>query len=160
MSVEPPRRVLLSASVHPIAALWLLSRITGRDGDPDIRSAAQTFDQHGQQVKARALRDALAQLQTAVLHLQAEDLLPRIGNAEITKSEMASESRSVSTSLDSPTTVTVAHAAEYLRVRPRRVIQFIDDGNGVLKAEHDGRGRPWRVDRQSLRDLKNARDAR
>jgi len=156
MPSEPPRRVLLRASVHPAAALWLLRRVAGGEGAADIRKSAEAFERSGQPGHAAALRDAWAQLQQAAAQLTTDDLLPRIGSSEVVGSEMAAQSGHVVASLVMSTTV--AYAAGLLGAKPRQFINLIHDG--VLIATHDGRGRTWRVDPQSLQDLLDVRNAR
>jgi hypothetical protein len=145
----------LMASVPAPAALWLLRWVNGsRPGGPDMLQAAAQFERNGQPAVGRALRFAYGQLEQSADLLKLDEVLPRIGSAEVAGSEMAAGSGAAG--VPPRPTLTVAKTAKDLDLTPRQVINLLHN-EVLVGSQPGGRGCAWEIDRQSVYDLREAR---
>jgi len=154
------RRPLLGAYVPPVAAVWMMRHIRGRDGsrsglrEVDVADAIAHFRSTGQPDAARAIEGAFAQLCEAERQWEQsrrEDAISASGSAEMPDEDAVTASdRARGQQAEGPEVVGTTVAAGLLGCTDRRVRQLLDDGLLVGRKV----GRQWLVDEASIAAMK------
>lgn len=129
-------RVLLSASVPPLASSWLFREVGGQ-----MKQAADDCARRGMLELARQLYYAHAQLQSSASYLTNEDVAAVISADGSAETEMGSGAAG--------SEMSTAAAAERLGLTRERVCQLLNAG--VLLGRKSGKA--WRVHAPSVDDL-------
>ncbi|RZU16426.1 hypothetical protein EV645_3991 [Kribbella rubisoli] len=135
-------RALLSASVPPLAAAWLLREVGGQ-----MRQAAEDCARLGVLDVARDLFRAHAQLRAAAAQLSDEEVAAAISADGSAETEVASDSAGLE--------ISTADAAMRLGLTRERVCQLLNAGDLLGRKS----GKAWRVHAPSVDDLIESRRA-
>lgn len=135
-------RVLLPASVPPLAASWLFREVGGQ-----MKQAAEDCARRGVVGLARDLLWAHAQLQSAAAQLSNEAFAAAISADGSAETEVAPDSAGLE--------ISTAEAASRLALTRERVCQLLNAGDLLGRKS----GNAWRVHAPSVDDLIEARRA-